>query len=85
MIIQCCHSSVRASLDYDSKYLLAVNLRRDGSSKFADGHKWGTFPSVSAAWRFSSEAFMKTAHSWLDDAKLRVSYGLIGNQMSRRT
>ena len=70
----------RASLDYDSKYLLAVNLRRDGSSKFADGHKWGTFPSVSAAWRFSSEAFMKTAHSWLDDAKLRVSYGLIGNQ-----
>ena len=70
----------RVSLDYDSKYLIAANLRRDGSSKFADGHKWGTFPSVSAAWRFSSESFMESTRNWLSDAKLRVSYGLIGNQ-----
>lgn len=70
----------RVSLDYESKYLIAANLRRDGSSKFADGHKWGTFPSVSAAWRFSSESFMKSTNNWLSDAKLRISYGLIGNQ-----
>ena len=53
----------RVSLDYDSKYLIAANLRRDGSSKFADGHKWGTFPSVSAAWRFSSESFMESTRN----------------------
>ena len=70
----------RVSFDYDSKYLITANIRRDGSSKFADGNKWGTFPSVSAAWRFSSEKFMQGASSWLTDAKLRVSYGLIGNQ-----
>ena len=69
----------RASLDYDSKYLLAVNLRRDGSSKFADGHKWGTFPSVSAAWGISQESFMKDT-KWINDLKLRAGYGITGNQ-----
>lgn len=70
----------RVSFDYDSKYLVTANIRRDGSSKFADGNKWGTFPSISAAWRFSSENFMKSTKDWLTDGKLRVSYGLIGNQ-----
>lgn len=70
----------RINLNYDDKYLFAANLRRDGSSKFASGHKWGTFPSVSAAWRFSAESFMEGARGWLDDAKLRASYGVIGNQ-----
>ena len=70
----------RATLNYDDKYLLAVNLRSDGSSKFAPGYRWGTFPSISAAWRISEEAFMESTRSWLDEAKLRVSYGHIGNQ-----
>lgn len=70
----------RINLNYDDKYLLAANLRRDGSSKFASGHKWGTFPSVSAAWRFSAEPFLAGTKGWLDDGKVRVSYGIIGNQ-----
>lgn len=70
----------RVTADYDSKYLFAVNLRRDGSSRFATGHHWGTFPSISAAWRFSSENFLQSANNWLTDAKLRISYGHIGNQ-----
>lgn len=68
------------NFDYGSKYLVSANLRYDGSSKFAKGHKWGLFPSVSAAWRFSGEEFMKTASSWLSDGKIRASYGHIGNQ-----
>ena len=68
------------NLDYGSKYLVSANLRYDGSSKFAKGHKWGLFPSVSAAWRFSGEEFMKSAGSWLSDGKIRASYGHIGNQ-----
>lgn len=70
----------RATVNYDDRYLFAVNLRSDGSSKFAPGYRWGTFPSVSAAWRLSEEAFMESTRSWLDEAKLRVSYGHIGNQ-----
>ena len=68
------------NFDYGSKYLVSANLRYDGSSKFAKGHKWGLFPSVSAAWRFSGEEFMKSAGSWLSDGKVRASYGHIGNQ-----
>lgn len=70
----------RVTADYESKYLFAANLRRDGSSKFAKKHRWGTFPSVSAAWRFSAENFLLPAGDWLSDGKLRVSYGHIGNQ-----
>ena len=70
----------RVSFDYAGKYLLAANLRYDGSSKFAKGNKWGLFPSVSAAWRFSDEGFMRSAKNWLSEGKLRVSYGHIGNQ-----
>lgn len=70
----------RLNFDYDSRYLIAANLRYDGSSKFAKGHKWGFFPSVSAAWRFSGEKFMSSTKNWLSDGKIRVSYGHIGNQ-----
>jgi TonB-dependent starch-binding outer membrane protein SusC len=70
----------RVMLDYQSKYILAANIRRDGSSKFAKGHKWGTFPSISAAWRFTDEPFMQSTRNWFYDGKLRVSYGEIGNQ-----
>ncbi|RXK87268.1 SusC/RagA family TonB-linked outer membrane protein [Filimonas effusa] len=69
----------RANYDFDSKYLVGVTFRADGSSKFSDGHKWGYFPSVAAAWRISSEKFFEKASDWVDDLKLRVSYGTAGN------
>ncbi|PXV62006.1 TonB-linked SusC/RagA family outer membrane protein [Dysgonomonas alginatilytica] len=69
----------RANYSYEYKYLLTATVRRDGSSKFATENKWGTFPSVSAAWTISEEAFMKKA-DWLNLLKLRVGYGILGNQ-----
>lgn len=69
----------RINLDWDNKYLLEANLRADGSSKFAPGHRWGYFPSVSAGWRVSQEKFMEAASLWLNHLKLRVSYGSLGN------
>lgn len=69
----------RASYNYDSKYLLTGNIRRDGSSRLNPDHHWGTFPSFSGAWRISSEDFMKSLE-WLDDLKLRVGWGQTGNQ-----
>lgn len=69
----------RINLNWDNKYLLEANLRADGSSKFAPGHRWGYFPSVSAGWRISQEHFMKESSHWLDNLKLRVSYGSLGN------
>lgn len=69
----------RINLSWDDKYLLEANLRADGSSKFAPGHRWGYFPSVSAGWRISEEKFMKNTRSWLDHLKLRASYGSLGN------
>ncbi len=69
----------RLNYDYKSKYLLSATFRADGSSKFSDDNRWGYFPSVAAAWRISSEAFMENTKEWLDDLKLRVSYGTAGN------
>ncbi len=69
----------RINYNYKEKYLLSVTARADGSSKFAKGNRWGFFPSVAAAWRISSERFMKGAEKWLDDLKLRLSYGTAGN------
>lgn len=69
----------RINLSWDDKYLLEANLRADGSSKFAPGHRWGYFPSISAGWRISEENFMRGASPWLDLLKLRVSYGSLGN------
>ncbi|GAB3826861.1 TonB-dependent receptor [Pontibacter rugosus] len=69
----------RVNLDYADRYLLSLAIRRDGASKFADGNKYGTFPSVSLGWRLSQESFMQDL-SFLSDLKLRASYGITGNQ-----
>ena len=69
----------RVSYNYDSKYYVTVNFRADGSSKLAPGHKWGYFPSASAAWRLSAEPWLKDV-PWLSDLKLRVGWGQSGNQ-----
>ena len=69
----------RLNYDYDSKYLFSGTFRADGSSKFARGNRWGYFPSAALAWRVSSEPFMESTHNWLDDLKLRFSYGTAGN------
>ena len=61
------------------RYLFQASLRADGSSVLAEGHKWSAFPSVSAGWRISEEAFMAKTKNWLDNLKLRVSWGLSGN------
>lgn len=68
----------RINYNFDDKYLLEANLRYDGSSKFAKGHRWGLFPSFSGAWRISKENFMKDI-GWLDNLKLRLSWGTLGN------
>ncbi len=62
------------------RYMLTATLRRDGSSRFGANNKWGTFPSASLAWRVSEEPFMDGARSWIDNLKLRVGYGITGNQ-----
>lgn len=70
----------RVNYDYKSKYLVQATLRRDGSSRFSKRNRWGNFPSVSAAWRISDEGFMKFSRRVLDDAKVRVSWGVTGNE-----
>lgn len=69
----------RLNYNLDEKYILAATLRRDGSSKFGANNKWGTFPSVSVAWRISGEPFM-SGMDFLNDLKLRLGYGVTGNQ-----
>ena len=70
---------VRANYNYASKYYLTATARYDGSSKFADGNRWGLFPSFSAAWNIAEESFMKE-QDVLSQLKLRLGYGLVGNQ-----
>jgi TonB-linked SusC/RagA family outer membrane protein len=72
----------RASYNFDSKYYLDLSVRRDGSSMFAPGYKWGTFPSFAAAWRISREKFMSEI-AWLNDLKFRGGWGKVGNQETR--
>jgi TonB-linked SusC/RagA family outer membrane protein len=72
----------RLSYNFNSKYYLDATVRRDGTSKFGPGYKWGTFPSFAAAWRISSENFMKSL-TWLDDLKFRTGWGQTGNQETR--
>ena len=67
-----------ADYDYSNKYYLSAAFRRDGTSRFLD--RWGNFWSVGAAWRISNEAFMEGTGSWLNDLKLRASYGTQGNE-----
>lgn len=69
----------RINYNYKSKYLAEVNFRYDGSSKFKEG-RWAPFYGVSAGWRISEEGFMDGTDSWLDELKLRLSYGVVGNQ-----
>ncbi len=68
----------RLNYAYLGKYMMSASFRADGSSKFYKGNKWGTFPAFSAGWRASEEKFMKN-FEWLSNLKLRVSYGLTGN------
>lgn len=71
----------RLSYIYDDKYYLEASIRRDGSSKFKrKENRWGTFWSIGGGWRLTNEEFMKGTDSWLNDLKIRSSYGLIGNQ-----
>lgn len=70
----------RINYDYMGRYLFEANLRYDGTSRFARGHRWGAFPSVSAGWRFSDEKFWEKLTNVIDNAKLRASWGQLGNQ-----
>lgn len=68
----------RANYSYLGRYLLTATFRADGSSKFAPSNQWGYFPAAAAAWRVSDEPFMENAKDWLDNLKLRLSYGTSG-------
>ena len=68
----------RISYGYSDRYNLMVSVRHEGSSKFGDNHKWGTFPSASAGWTISNEKFMQNTKHWLDNLKLRFGFGITG-------
>ena len=70
----------RLNYIFSERYILSATIRRDGSSKFGKDNQWGTFPSVSAAWRLSDEPFMQGVTGIFDDLKLRAGYGVSGNQ-----
>ncbi len=70
----------RLNYSYDSRYLLTATFRRDGSSRFAKDHRWGTFPSVALAWRVAGEDFFENARTVMNDFKIRASYGVTGQQ-----
>ncbi len=69
----------RANYSLRDKYMITATFRADGSSNFSPEHRWGYFPAGSFAWRVSQESFMDNTKNWLDDLKLRVSYGAVGN------
>ncbi len=69
----------RLVYNYDDRYIFTANFRRDGSSKFGANHRWGNFPSIALAWRATNENFLKES-VWLDNFKVRISYGYTGNQ-----
>jgi TonB-linked SusC/RagA family outer membrane protein len=69
----------RVMYNFDEKYLFSASLRREGSSKFGENNKWGWFPALSVGWRLNEESFMSNIQ-WLDNLKLRVGYGVTGNQ-----
>lgn len=71
----------RINYSYADRYLMQFNVRRDGSSRFGINNRYGTFPSASLGWRISQEAFMESV-KWVDDLKLRVSYGILGDQQA---
>ncbi len=69
----------RFNYSYAGKYLLTANVRRDGSDKFGPSNRWGTFPSINGAWRISEESFIKDKFDWISNAKIRASWGILGN------
>lgn len=69
----------RINYNYKGKYLFTASVRRDGASVLAKDHKWATFPSAAIAWRISDEGWMDGTRKWLDDLKLRATYGVTGN------
>lgn len=69
----------RLNYTYAGKYLLTANIRRDGSDKFGPNNRWGTFPSINGAWRINEESFIKDKYDWISNAKLRASWGILGN------
>ncbi|TDQ11588.1 TonB-dependent receptor [Pedobacter metabolipauper] len=70
----------RLNYDFNGRYLFEANVRYDGSSRFSEGNKYGVFPSASAGWRISEEGFMSGLKSFINEAKIRVSWGRLGNQ-----
>lgn len=70
----------RVNVSFLDRYLITASFRADGSSKFAKGNRWGYFPSASVAWRMDKENWMKESSKWLSQLKLRLSYGVTGNQ-----
>lgn len=69
----------RINYDYGGKYLLEANMRGDGSSRFAPGHRWGVFPSFSAGWNIHRESFIADHFNWISELKLRASWGVLGD------
>ena len=71
----------RVNYSYEDRYLLTATIRRDGSSRFGKKHRWGTFPSVSVAWRASQEKWFPK-NDYINDLKVRAGYGVTGSQAS---
>ncbi|MBP3518976.1 MAG: TonB-dependent receptor [Parabacteroides sp.] len=69
----------RAMYSFDNRYMATVSIRRDGSSKFAEGHRWGNFPSASIGWNVMNEDFFENAKQTVNELKVRASYGVLGN------
>lgn len=70
----------RVNYSYDARYLLTATMRYDGSSRFSEDNRWGAFPSVALAWRISNEKFFKPLNNVMNDLKLRLSWGMTGQQ-----
>lgn len=69
----------RVMYGYDDRYMMSASIRRDGSSKFADGYRWGTFPSASVGWNVMNENFFENVKNTVNEFKIRASYGVLGN------
>ena len=69
----------RVMYSFDDRYMLSASIRRDGSSKFAKGHRWGTFPSASVGWNVMNEKFFDSLKNTINELKVRASYGVLGN------
>jgi len=70
----------RVMYTYDDRYMISAAVRSDASSRLATGHKWHTYPAISAGWNIHNESFMENSRGWLDELKLRVGYGETSNQ-----